>query len=626
MMNYLKLLLILLVYFPVSLDAAEKEVRGAWFAWAGSDIPSRENIIMTMEQLAAANFNVVYVDVWRFGYPYFRSEVFYNHTGLYTDPSLNPGRDVLQEVITEGHRVGLEVDAWFEAGFSACTGSNDDLYTAHPGWFAKKQDGSVIFTSNGGIEYKWLSHCNQNAQQFLIDLTQEVVEKYDIDGIEFDRVRYPELNCGYDSATIELYQSENGGQDPPTNYNDAGWIRWRADKLTEFVATLYDSIKALNQNVMMSNAPLPWGYEQFCQDYPPWIDNGYLDHMATQMYYTSDDVYTWRLDLEMQKIDPTSLLYLYPGISTVANSDVTPAAELIKMIETTRSRGLEGNVIWYTRNLLEFDEEYLAALSADVYKEKVDLPYREETWRPAALIINETDSTVEKSGNWYSSAAEGFENGIFINDDGEKANLDYYIHVPFAAWFDVFVYNVTGPLASKQATYVLYSQSDSSEIIVDQTNTYNAGWFRLGSAFINAGEQYIVKLSNRNATAGERLTADAVMMQINRKLSPDVIVTSSRNRAGYRQSIGVADDFSLRIYPNPFNHQTVFKIDLTNPSAIRIKIYNMLGQKIEELSENKLVAGERSIFWSAGEISSGIYFYLIEAGSVIKTGKVVLLK
>ena len=131
--------IILFILFTLTtlVNAQQKELRGTWLAWAGANYPQKEQIAGWMDQLAAANINVVYVDMWRYGYPYFRSQVFHNLTGKYTDPGLAEGRDILQEMIAEGHRVGIEVDAWFEAGFAAAQAENRDLYFARPKWFAQ---------------------------------------------------------------------------------------------------------------------------------------------------------------------------------------------------------------------------------------------------------------------------------------------------------------------------------------------------------------------------------------------------------------------------------------------------------------------------------------------------------
>jgi len=63
------LILFLIIVLTINLAAAEKELRGTWVAWAGTDVPTTDEIVTTMEALAEANFNIVYVDVWRYGYP-----------------------------------------------------------------------------------------------------------------------------------------------------------------------------------------------------------------------------------------------------------------------------------------------------------------------------------------------------------------------------------------------------------------------------------------------------------------------------------------------------------------------------------------------------------------------------
>jgi len=267
-------LLLLLLWLQAS-QAAE-ELRGVWIAWAGNNIPKKERIADMMDQLAAHNLNVVFVDVWRAGYPYFISEVYRKHTGQSTDPQLDKGRDVLQDMVAEAHRVGLDVEAWFEYGFVASQGKNDLLFQQHPSWFARRRDGSTLF--NDDYQFRWFSHLHPEAQQFLIALAQEAVVNYDVDGVEMDRIRYPEVNCGYDSATQAIYAGEHQGKRPPADVWNNEWMTWRAEKLTWFTKIFYDSIKAVAPHVAVSNAPIvyPYGFSNFCQDWRPWINNGYL--------------------------------------------------------------------------------------------------------------------------------------------------------------------------------------------------------------------------------------------------------------------------------------------------------------------------------------------------------------
>jgi hypothetical protein len=81
-------------------------------------------------------------------------------------------------------------------------------------------------------------------------------------------------------------------------------------------------------------------------------------------------------------------------------------------------------------------------------------------------------------------------------------------------------------------------------------------------------------------------------------------------------------------YPNPFNTGTIFRFQLALPGEVKINIYDILGQQISEVIRQRFQAGIQQIYWQApAELSSGIYFYTVEAGSRYKkTGKMLLLK
>ncbi len=86
-------------------------------------------------------------------------------------------------------------------------------------------------------------------------------------------------------------------------------------------------------------------------------------------------------------------------------------------------------------------------------------------------------------------------------------------------------------------------------------------------------------------------------------------------------------DFALApAYPNPFNASTTIQYDLPSESEVRIEIYDLLGRKIETLAAGLQPAGSHSVVWDAEDLSSGVYFYRIEAGDYQETRKCVLLR
>ena len=79
-------------------------------------------------------------------------------------------------------------------------------------------------------------------------------------------------------------------------------------------------------------------------------------------------------------------------------------------------------------------------------------------------------------------------------------------------------------------------------------------------------------------------------------------------------------------YPNPFNASTTIDYGLHQPAHVTLEIYDLLGRKIETLVDDNQPAGLHQVNWNADNLSSGMYFYKIEAGEFIKTKKMMLLK
>jgi len=610
-------LILLLVSIGSFLHGADPELRGVWFAWAGGEVPTNEDIARAMDALAEANFNIVYVDVWRYGYPYFRSETFHKYIGLYTDPAVGE-RDILAEMIAEGHRAGLEVEAWFEAGFMATQGYNDHLYRAKPEWFAKNREGDVPLYGAGGMS---LSHTHPEAWQFLIDLTQDVIRNYDVDGVEFDRVRYPGLDCGYDSTTIALYKAEHEGTEPPQNTADSDWIRWRADKLTEFVGVFYDSIKAMNPDIIVSNAPLPWGYEQFCQDWVAWVNQSFLDVAQVQMYNSTNDSYVWRLDTERVKMNDQSILY--PGIATAANGNTTSSSELIKMIQSTRERNLNGNVVWYHRPLIETGT-YLVDLKASVYGEKVHIPYRNAGWRPPAIIVNENDGRMtEKSDHWVEKTPaqgyNGYDGGIYYAETSSDAWIDYYANIDEEGWYEVYVFHYQQAYATSRAPYTVYHRDGETIFHVNQ-QVRQARWIKLGDVWLDPGfKQKIVRLTTQN-TDNNFVFADAVMLIKSRRLgiTPHVSVQSPP----MPNKVDLID-----VYPNPFNPRCEIRYTLASSGKTEIRVWGVDGKRVDVLYKGYQDQGDYRLTYTAGNRGSGMYILgILQNGKVLKTTKMVYIK
>ncbi|HIF28490.1 MAG TPA: T9SS type A sorting domain-containing protein, partial [Candidatus Marinimicrobia bacterium] len=87
----------------------------------------------------------------------------------------------------------------------------------------------------------------------------------------------------------------------------------------------------------------------------------------------------------------------------------------------------------------------------------------------------------------------------------------------------------------------------------------------------------------------------------------------------------------LQNYPNPFNPVTTLRYELSQESFVKITIYDMLGNVVNNLVNRNQRRGYKSVQWNATNdqgqpVSTGLYFYTIQAGDFIQTKKMLLLK
>ena len=79
-------------------------------------------------------------------------------------------------------------------------------------------------------------------------------------------------------------------------------------------------------------------------------------------------------------------------------------------------------------------------------------------------------------------------------------------------------------------------------------------------------------------------------------------------------------------FPNPFNPTTTISYALPTRANVSLRIFNLLGQEIATLENGQKEAGNYSVEWNALKVSSGVYFYQLDAGGLLQTKKLLLLK
>ena len=335
--------------------AQQHIVRGTWITNVESEaMRSPENIRQTVSHCKRNGLTDIFVVVWNRGLTMHPSKVTKRYIGIAQDPVYD-GFDPLKIFIDEGHKVGLRVHAWFEFGFSYAykDSSAQNWLSRYPEWAGKDRNGNLLKKNN----FFWWNSIHPAVQQFMQELVLEVVRNYDIDGIQGDD-RLPAMPSegGYDDFTKKLYAKEHEGASPPSDPKEQNWLQWKADKLSDFGKKLYKSVKKVNQNCIVSWAPsiYPWSKEQYLQDWPNWLHNGYADWIFPQVYRYKLDAYEQTLKAIDSHVKPEYKSRVFPGILTSLGNGYRVDDTMFKsMLQINRKYGYNGEVLFYYETIRE---------------------------------------------------------------------------------------------------------------------------------------------------------------------------------------------------------------------------------------------------------------------------------
>jgi len=361
------------------------EIRGVWLTNIDSEVLfASENVAAAIARLADLNFNTVYPTVWNWGYTLYPSQVADNVVGSKIDP--DPGlrdRDVLAEIIRHSRAKNLRVIPWFEFGFMAPADS--ELARRRPNWITKRSDGTQV-KMEGAHPRVWLNPFHPEVQQFLIDLIVEAVRNYDIDGIQLDDHFGLPSEFGYDEFTIAIYKKENNGKEPPSDPKDTQWLRWRADKITEFMEKLFRAIKAEKEDVIVGVSPNPqnFSYREFLADWSTWEQKGFIEELIVQIYRSDRNAFMVELqDESIQK----ARKHIPVGIGILSGLKGRPIsmADIADQVNIVRNQGYAGVSFFFYESIWNWapaPANERAESLQNIFPQKIEAPDILQGWEP----------------------------------------------------------------------------------------------------------------------------------------------------------------------------------------------------------------------------------------------------
>ena len=303
---------------PGTAEAPKRELRAVWVTtlngldWPTSKATSRtgiekqkQELCRLLDQLKAAKINTILLQTRIRGSLIYPSQLEPWDICLTGQYDKHPGYDPLAFAIEETHRRGMELHAWvvtipaFKIEVAKKMGKKSLLYT-HP---------NLLLKHNG--QY-YLDPGQPGTADYLSAILADFVERYDIDGIHFDYIRYPEnANTFPDGPTYKKY-----GRGKPKS-------QWRRDNITNIVRRLYNEVKAKKPWVVMSSSPVGkyrdtrrysskgWNsYDAVHQDAQGWLREGIQDALFPMMYFTGDHFYPFAADWQ----EGSHGRYVAPGL------------------------------------------------------------------------------------------------------------------------------------------------------------------------------------------------------------------------------------------------------------------------------------------------------------------------
>jgi len=307
------------------------------------------SIALLLDEVARMGFNRVYLNTNFGGYTIYKSTIlpqrltnYYAYVGY---------KDYLECFIALAHARGIEVYAWTNTLIGGDGEANS--YYSTRNWLNESYSGSKSFSGMYFIDI-----ANVDARAHLLDVFTELAG-YNLDGIEYDFIRYPNsnildysgiisddsglLDSGYTDNFILPFMSQNDltGDFKTILRNDEtareSWYTYKRTILTDFVSNLSTTIKATNSNIKISAAVMPsitTARSVYNQDWKTWIALDYVDILDPMIYTGSIDYLISALNA--MKIEVGSDASIVAGIFPEGSGlDVSENAyQISKIIET----------------------------------------------------------------------------------------------------------------------------------------------------------------------------------------------------------------------------------------------------------------------------------------------------
>ncbi|MHC4234045.1 MAG: golvesin C-terminal-like domain-containing protein [Planctomycetota bacterium] len=399
-----------------SIEPQQPAFRAFWADAFHPGFKSTAEIDALVSRAVAGNYNAIVPEVLAY------QDTGISAHGAYWDSSIIPqasdivgGLDPLAYLVQQAHAADIEVHAWLVT-YRVCESwppSGNSLVAAHPEWIM------VPLADMGGgpapVAGKYtLDPGSPDAQEYLINIVQELVSNYEIDGINWDYIRYVQTDAGYPADTsytkssLARFQQITGyaGTPPPTG--EPSWNDFRRRTIDELIRRCRAEIAAITSNpsqplclsadlICFGNAPASFSNSSaysLHQNWRLWMERGWLDagmpmnykreHSTSQPFWYRnwiDAAIGWRYDRHMYCGQATYLNHMANSLAQMQYALHSDADGTVNYsYYATADQDLDGN--WET------DWSWYTYLSDNQFTMSVPTPAM--PWRDPAAAVEGT--------------------------------------------------------------------------------------------------------------------------------------------------------------------------------------------------------------------------------------------
>ena len=598
---FLVLLLSSLCLSPAVAQPPKREFRAAWVATvANIDWPSSKNLTASQQQAEfiailnshqQAGLNAVVVQVRSVCDALYQSPLEPWAEVLTGRQGQGPGYDVLAFMLLECHKRGMEFHAWFNPYRAV---SNVQTAVLDPTHVVRRKPEWLL--AQGTLRI--LNPALPDVRNYVTGVIMDVVRRYDIDGVHFDDYFYP-----YPPSTgtapfndDSTFVRHNRGF---TNRAD-----WRRDNVNLLVQQVSDSIRAVKPWVKFGVSPFGiWqnkttaqpngsatnglqGYNDIYADSRKWIQSGWLDYIAPQLYWhIGNPAADYGLLIPwwdgVMKAANGRHLYIGQAAYRVGGSGEPAGWQQRNQIPTQlrlnrQTSTIQGSIFYNTTTFRNNPLGLRDSVRTNFYARPALLPAM--PWKPSFSPPTPTELTTIPSGTTMALRWKVFTG---TTAPGFPSPVSQFVIYRFEG-------NAVGDRSTAQFIRAITPDATSNFTDTD----------------LKPGQMYTYVVTTLDRLHNESTPSNPVQTQLVTAQEP-IVVSEFINA------------------PNPFADQTELRYTLTQRAEVTLTVSDLTGRQLSRLVNAQQSAGEHRAVWDARGVPSGVYLALLTVGGQRRTKRIV---